>query len=56
MSTLALPPDHDERLRVARRGAQWELGDPSWADVILAAYMNPDKATEDLDALEADPA
>lgn len=26
----------------AREVAQWELGDPSWADVILDAYESED--------------
>ena len=38
-----------EGLAVARRKAGWELGDPSWADVILAAYLNPADADEEMD-------
>lgn len=38
---LPLPADHDARLAQARKRAGWEIGDPSWADLILAAYLNP---------------
>lgn len=41
-------PDHERRMAAARRRAQYELGDPSWAGVILAAYLNP---TDDAAAL-----
>ena len=37
-------------LAAARRKARWELGDSSWADVILSAYFNPEQANEDLNA------
>jgi hypothetical protein len=36
------PPDHEARMKQARRRAQWDLGSPSWAGVILGAYMNPE--------------
>jgi hypothetical protein len=45
--------DHDHRVAVARRAAGWHLGDPSWADEILDAYLDPDTATETLDAEDA---
>lgn len=45
------PPDHDRRMAQARRRAQWELGDQSWAGVIVAAYFDPDA---DADALAAE--
>ena len=38
---LALPEDHEARISVARRVAQWHLGDPEWADAILSAYFAP---------------
>lgn len=41
-------PDFDKRMTQARARAQWELGDPSWASVILGAFLNPD---EDADRL-----
>ena len=30
-------------MKAAESRAQWELGDPSWAGVILAAYWNPNE-------------
>lgn len=39
--SLPAPPDHAARLEQARRRARWEIGDPSWADTILYAYLNP---------------
>jgi hypothetical protein len=45
------PPDHDERMTAARKRAQWEIGDPAWAGVIVGAYLWPD---EDRAALERD--
>jgi hypothetical protein len=47
--SMPRPPDHAERMRQARARSQWELGDESWADVILAAYLDPE---EDAQALE----
>lgn len=46
---------HDHRLAVARRWAQWYLGDPSWADDLLEAYLDPEAATEALDRADPDP-
>lgn len=34
-------PEHDARLAAARARAGYELGDPSWADLIVAAYLDP---------------
>lgn len=45
---LPLTEDHAARLAAAQRIAEWELGDPSWADVIVAAYLNPDQAAAEL--------
>ena len=39
-----------QSLAAARRKARWELGDSSWANVILSAYFNPEQANEDLNA------
>lgn len=36
-------PDEDERMTQARRRAQWELGDPSWAGRIVAAFLDPER-------------
>jgi len=35
-------PDHQRGLAAARRRAQWEIGDPSWADMLIDAYFSPD--------------
>jgi hypothetical protein len=37
-----LVDDYEFRLTAARERAQWELGDPSWADRILAAFGDPE--------------
>ena len=39
---LPEPGDHEERMHQARERATWELGDPSWAMVIVRAYLDPD--------------
>lgn len=47
---------HDEferRRQAARNRAEWELGDASWAGVILAAFLSPDA---DAAALKAEKA
>lgn len=41
--------ENSEALRRAHAVAQWEIGDATWADVILNAYFDPD----DLSAAEA---
>lgn len=41
--------DHEARLAAARRMAGWQLGDPSWADVLIEAYLEPDNANAELD-------
>jgi hypothetical protein len=41
---------HDARLAMARRVAGFEIGDPSWADMIIKAYLDPETAAVDLDA------
>jgi hypothetical protein len=43
VSALPLPEDHGARLTTARARAGWELGDPAWADVIIAAYLHPEE-------------
>lgn len=35
------PPDHGERMETARALAQYQLGEPSWADMLVDAYLNP---------------
>jgi hypothetical protein len=39
---------HEEGMRAARAVAQWELGDPYWADLIVGAYLSPDTAMKKL--------
>lgn len=41
-------PQHEQRLAAARRRAGWEIGDPSWANTIIAAYLDPDGDSERL--------
>lgn len=43
------PEDHAERMQQVRARCTWEFGDSSWADVILAAYLDP---THDYDKLQ----
>lgn len=40
----------ERRLEAARARAEWEYADPSIADVILRAYLNPDRDGRELDA------
>lgn len=49
------PADHDERMAVARARAEWELGDASWAGVIIGAYLYPDADAEALAHEKSDP-
>jgi hypothetical protein len=44
-------PTEEERMAAARARAEWELGDPSWAGVIIGAYLHP---REDAAALADD--
>lgn len=53
MNNNPYPPDHERHMAQARERAQWEIGDPSWAGVIIAAYFFPD---DDRDALEREKA
>lgn len=46
---LDRPHDHEERIAQARARSTWELGDESWADVILLAYFDPDMDREKLE-------
>lgn len=41
IENLTDPETSRERRDVAREFAQWHLGDPAWADQILAAFANP---------------
>lgn len=40
--------NNERGLRVARRYAQWHIGDSTWADAIIDAYLNPDRAEQEL--------
>jgi hypothetical protein len=44
MTDYRRPEDHGHRIAAARDVAQWEIGDPSWANTIIAAYENPQDA------------
>jgi hypothetical protein len=35
---------HERGIKVARKLSQWEIGDPSWADLLISAYLDPDAA------------
>jgi hypothetical protein len=35
-------------LAAARQVSQWEIGDPTWASIIIDAYLNPQQALEEL--------
>lgn len=35
-------------LNAARQVAQWHLGDPTWADRIIGAYINPEAGLDRL--------
>lgn len=39
---------NEKGLRAARAVAQWHIGDPSWANLIVDAYLNPERAIEQL--------
>ena len=39
---------HEKGMRAARERAEWELGDASWAGILVGAYLYPDA---DIDAL-----
>lgn len=41
--------EHRMRLAAARRFAEWNIGDASWADGIVSAYLNPVEANARLD-------
>lgn len=41
---------HEAGLSAARAVAQWHIGDPSWANLLIDAYLNPTRALEQLAA------
>lgn len=40
---------HEAGLSAARRFAGWHIGDRSWADLIIEAYLNPERVERELD-------
>lgn len=44
---IRVTPD-PKGIAVAREVAQYEIGDATWAHVIVDAYLNPDAALEEL--------
>jgi hypothetical protein len=50
MPEVLNPPDHEDRMRQLRRRVGWELGDRTWADVFISAYLDPDSDRERLNA------
>lgn len=48
---LTPPVTEEERMQAARARALWEIGDASWAGVIIGAYLHP---REDAAALAAE--
>lgn len=42
--------DYTKRLRAAERRAQYELGDGSWAHLLVRAFLHPDEDTDELRA------
>ena len=48
LRSLIREDEHEARMKAACARAQWELGDASWAYLIVGAYMYP---TEDAQAL-----
>lgn len=45
---MKLPADHDARMEQAERAAGWWLGSTGWADMLIAAYLNPQSNVERL--------
>jgi hypothetical protein len=44
------PSTPARRRQAARAWAQWNLGDPAWADDVLAAWADPEATLEQLRA------
>lgn len=40
--------DHERRMAAARARSEYEIGDPSWAAVIVGAYLNPEADAAEL--------
>lgn len=48
-------PQHGRRMDQARARSAWELGDPSWADMIVEAYLDPERDSRELHQDMAEP-
>ena len=46
---------HEKGLQAARAVAQWHLGYPYWADKLVSAYLDPERALEALRAEKQKP-
>ena len=46
--------DYERRMAQAKQRAEWELGDRSWADIIIGAFLYPDRDAEALRAERGD--
>ena len=42
------PGEHDRGCTAARKLAAYYIGDASWADMIIEAYLEPEKAEQEL--------
>ncbi len=40
--------NHQQGLDAARQLAEWYLGSPEWADILITAYYNPNKTLKEL--------
>lgn len=49
MNAYRRPADHDRRMDAMRDRAAFELGDPSWAGVLFAAYEDPERDAAELE-------
>ena len=46
--------EEQNRMKAARLVAEWEIGDRSWADRIIWAYLNPAAAIADIHEQQKD--
>lgn len=51
---MKLPADHDARMLQAEHAAMWWLGSSAWADMLIAAYLNPQANEERLEYEQED--
>lgn len=43
-----MTPSHENALKAARQVAGYYIGDPSWADLLVGAYLDPENALASL--------